>query len=56
LPIPGLDGGRILLVLFGALRGRPLTFSQEQAVNLLGFGLVMTLMLFVVVRDVSRFF
>jgi regulator of sigma E protease len=56
LPIPGLDGGRILLVLFGALRGRPLTFSQEQAVNFAGFAFVMTLMLFVVVRDVGRFF
>ena len=56
LPIPGLDGGRILLVVFGALRGRPLTFSQEQAVNFAGFAFVMTLMLFVVVRDVGRFF
>jgi regulator of sigma E protease len=56
LPIPGLDGGRILLVLVGSLRGRPLTFSQEQAINLAGFAFVMMLMLFVVVRDVSRFF
>lgn len=56
IPIPGLDGGRILLVLVGALRGRPLTFSQEQAINLAGFAFVMLLTVFVVVRDVSRFF
>ncbi|MBZ9713701.1 M50 family metallopeptidase [Deinococcus multiflagellatus] len=56
LPIPGLDGGRILLVLVGALRGRPLSFQQEQAINLAGFALVMALMVFVVVRDVTRFF
>ncbi|PNY80074.1 M50 family metallopeptidase [Deinococcus koreensis] len=56
IPIPGLDGGRILLVLIGALRGRPLSFSQEQAINLAGFAFVMLLMVFVVVRDVSRFF
>ncbi|MCP2013603.1 regulator of sigma E protease [Deinococcus sp. HSC-46F16] len=56
IPIPGLDGGRILLVLVGSLRGRPLSFSQEQAINLAGFALVMLLMVFVVVRDVSRFF
>ncbi|MFC4425686.1 M50 family metallopeptidase [Deinococcus navajonensis] len=56
IPIPGLDGGRILLVLLGALKGRPLTFSQEQAINFAGFAFVMLLMLFVVVRDVSRFF
>ncbi|WP_309569600.1 M50 family metallopeptidase [Deinococcus sp.] len=56
IPIPGLDGGRILLVLVGAVRGRPLSFSQEQAINLAGFAFVMLLMVFVVVRDVSRFF
>lgn len=56
LPIPGLDGGRILLVLIGTLRGRPLTFAQEQAINLAGFAFVMMLTVFVVVRDLSRFF
>ncbi|EYB66644.1 peptidase M50 [Deinococcus phoenicis] len=56
IPIPGLDGGRILLTLVGALRGRPLTLAQEQAINLTGFAFVMLLMVFVVVRDVSRFF
>ncbi|AZI42159.1 RIP metalloprotease [Deinococcus psychrotolerans] len=56
LPIPGLDGGRILLVLVGVLRGRPLTFAQEQAVTVAGFGLVMLLTAFVLVRDLARFF
>ncbi|GAA5511751.1 regulator of sigma-W protease RasP [Deinococcus carri] len=56
IPIPGLDGGRILLVLVGALRGRPLTLAQEQAINVAGFAFVMLLTVFVVVRDVSRFF
>lgn len=56
IPIPGLDGGRIMLVLVGALRGRPLTFAQEQAISVAGFAFVMLLMMFVVVRDVSRFF
>lgn len=56
LPIPGLDGGRILLVLVGAVRGRPLTFAQESTVTTAGFALVMLLSLFVVIRDLSRFF
>ncbi|WP_407568765.1 M50 family metallopeptidase [Deinococcus altitudinis] len=56
LPIPGLDGGRILLVLVGAVRRRPLTFAQESFVTTAGFGLVMLLSLFVVIRDISRFF
>ncbi len=56
IPIPGLDGGRILLALLGALKGGPLTFAQENAINFAGFAFVMLLMLFVVVRDASRFF
>ncbi|SEJ61181.1 regulator of sigma E protease [Deinococcus reticulitermitis] len=56
LPIPGLDGGRILLVLVGALRGRPLSFAQEQAINFAGFAFLMTLIAFVWLRDVARFF
>lgn len=56
LPIPGLDGGRIALVLIEMLRGRPLTFQQEQSVTAAGFLFVMLLMLFVLVRDVTRFF
>ncbi|MDO4262634.1 MAG: M50 family metallopeptidase [Deinococcus sp.] len=56
LPIPGLDGGRIALVLIEMLRGRALTFAQEQSVTAAGFLFVMLLMAFVLVRDVTRFF
>lgn len=56
IPIPGLDGGRILLALLGAIKGSPLTFAQENAINFAGFAFVMMLMLFVIVRDASRFF
>ena len=56
LPIPGLDGGRIALVLVEVLRRRPLTFAQEQRLVTAGFMFVMLLMTFVLVRDVTRFF
>lgn len=56
IPIPGLDGGRILLTLIGAIKGSPLTFSQENAINVAGFAFVMLLMMFVILRDASRFF
>lgn len=56
LPIPGLDGGRITLVLIEMLRRRPLSFAQEQSITAAGFMFVMLLMLFVLVRDVTRFF
>ena len=55
-PIPGLDGGRILLVVVQALLRRPLTFEQENYINFAGFALVMLLMLYVIVADVARFF
>lgn len=45
LPIPGLDGGRILFAAVTALRGRPFKPGQEEFVNFLGLAL---LLLFVV--------
>lgn len=45
LPIPGLDGGRILFAAVVALRGKPFKPGQEEFVNFLGIAL---LMLFVV--------
>lgn len=56
LPIPGLDGGRISLILIEMLRGRPLSFAQEQNITVMGFMFVMFLMAFVLIRDVTRFF
>lgn len=45
LPIPGLDGGRIVVAAVVALRGKPFKPGQEEFVNFVGFAL---LMLFVV--------
>ena len=45
LPIPGLDGGRIVVAAIVALRGKPFKPGQEEFVNFLGIAL---LMLFVV--------
>ncbi len=56
LPIPGLDGGRILLALVQGVRRRPFEPAQEGMVNFAGLAFVMLLMLFVVVGDVVRLF
>jgi regulator of sigma E protease len=45
LPIPGLDGGRILLAAVVALRGKPFKPGQEEFVNFVGLAF---LVLFVV--------
>ena len=43
LPIPALDGGRILFVLVEAVRGRRVDPQRERIVHLIGFFLLITL-------------
>lgn len=54
LPIPGLDGGHILLIVLGMLRGRPLSFESYQRVTLGGFALLLLVGLFTFLRDIVR--
>lgn len=56
MPIPGLDGGRMLLIIVSAIRGRSFSLQQEQSIHLAGFAFVLMLMVFVLVRDLARFF
>jgi regulator of sigma E protease len=56
LPIPGLDGGRILLSSIIALRGKPFKPGQEEFINFIGFMSVIALMLLVTFNDIARFF
>lgn len=56
LPFPALDGGRIVLVVTEVLRGRALKQSIVNAINTLGFVLLITLMLVVTWNDVARLF
>jgi regulator of sigma E protease len=55
LPIPALDGGRILFLLIEKLKGSPLPPNFEQKVHFTGFYLLILLMIFVTVRDVFKF-
>lgn len=54
LPIPGLDGGRLLFVLFEALRGRRIEPSREAIVHFVGIALVIGLMLVITALEVIR--
>ncbi len=56
LPIPGLDGGRILLASIIAVRGKPFKPGQEEFINFIGFMSVIALMLLVTFNDIARFF
>ena len=55
LPIPALDGGRILFVLIEKLKGSPVSRRVEGMVHQVGFILLLLLMLFVTIRDFSQF-
>lgn len=55
LPIPALDGGRILFILIEKLKGSPVSRRVEGMIHQVGFMLLLLLMLFVTVRDFAQF-
>jgi regulator of sigma E protease len=55
LPIPALDGGRILFVLIEKIKGSPVSQKIEQAFHSIGFILLILLLLLVTFKDVMNF-
>lgn len=56
LPIPALDGGKLLLNIVELVRGKPLSSKVEGYINLVGVALVLLLMIAVTWNDIMRFF
>ncbi|WNS82198.1 RIP metalloprotease RseP [Domibacillus sp. DTU_2020_1001157_1_SI_ALB_TIR_016] len=56
LPLPALDGGRLMFFLFEAVRGKPVDRKMEGLVHFVGFALLMLLMIIVTWNDIQRFF
>ena len=54
LPIPALDGGKILILLIEAIRRKPLKENTELGIQLLGFILLISLSIFVTYNDIVR--
>lgn len=52
LPIPALDGGRILFVLIEAVRGRRIEPEREGLVHVVGMVLLLSLMVVLIVQDI----
>lgn len=52
LPIPALDGGRIVFVLLEAIRGRRIEPEHEGMVHAVGMALLLGLMVILIVQDV----
>ncbi len=56
LPIPALDGGRILFILIEKIRRRPISQKVEQIFHTAGFALLIGLMILITFRDIMKFF
>ena len=56
LPIPALDGGRLLFQIIEVIRRKPIDPEKEGIVTMIGFALLMALMVFVMFNDITRLF
>lgn len=54
LPLPALDGGRLVFLFFEVLRGKPVPPEKEGFVHMAGLILFFLLMIFVMYNDIMR--
>jgi len=56
LPIPGLDGGRMLLATIVAARGKPFEPGREEFIHFLGFVAILAFIVLITFNEVSGLF
>lgn len=56
VPLPALDGGRLLFIAIEAVRGKPIDPQKEGLVHFIGFAMLMLLMIIVTWNDIQRLF
>ena len=56
LPIPGLDGGHIFILLLESIIRRPLTLKARMVIQQIGMTFLLILMVTVVFNDITRLF
>lgn len=56
LPLPALDGGRLVFLLVEAVRGKPVPPEKEGMVHLIGIILLMGLAALITWKDIARLF
>lgn len=54
LPLPALDGGRLLFMVIELVRGKPVSPDKEGMVHLIGMAALVALMVFVMYNDIMR--
>lgn len=56
LPIPALDGGRLVFLFIEVIRGKPVPQEKEGMVHMIGLIVLLILMAFIMVNDIGRLF
>lgn len=54
LPLPALDGGRLVFLLIEVIRGKPIPPEKEGMVHLAGFAVLLGLMVFIMYNDIVK--
>ena len=55
LPIPGLDGGRLIFQFIEVIIGKPVPPEKEGLVHMVGTIALLGLMVFVLFNDITKF-
>ncbi len=56
LPLPALDGGRLIFLIIEGIARKPIKREIEQTINTVGIMILMALMLFITVKDIFNLF
>lgn len=56
LPLPALDGGRLVFLIIEGIRRKPVPAKYEGYVHMAGFALLMALMLYITAHDIFKLF
>ncbi len=55
IPIPALDGGRLLFIIIEKIRKKSLSFRFQAIANAIGFIALLTLIIIVTIKDIGKF-
>ncbi|MDD4706817.1 MAG: RIP metalloprotease RseP [Firmicutes bacterium] len=55
LPIPALDGGKMVFLLVEGVRGKPIDIEKEGFIHFIGFVFLILLIIVITWKDISRF-
>ena len=56
LPLPALDGGRLIFLIIEGIRGKPVPPEKEGMVHFVGMALLLLLMAVITVSDIIKLF